>query len=138
METSRKGPVVLLRLNHDEDIVASIEKAVERERYTMLVMTGLGMIHQFELGYFDEGRYLSKFFKEPHELLSLQGTVSSEGEPRIHLHATVSTTKHRALGGHLIRGRAWMSNEIGLVRLEGGFSKRTLDPKKKVSILHIE
>jgi hypothetical protein len=31
-----------------------------------------------------------------------------------------------------------MSNEIGFVRLEGGFSSRTVDPKKKVGVLRIE
>jgi predicted DNA-binding protein with PD1-like motif len=129
---------MLLRLNHDEDILASIEKAVERERYTLLITTGLGMIHDFELGYFDEGKYLTKSFRSPHELLSLQGTIASEGMPRVHIHATVADTKHWAFGGHLMRGKAWMSNEIGLVRLEGGFSKREVDPKKKVGVLHIE
>ena len=138
MEVSRKGSVVLLRLNHDEDILASIENAVERERYTMLVATGVGMIHNFELGYFDEGKYLTKVYRAPHELLSLQGSIASEGEPRIHIHATVADTKHWAFGGHLMRGKVWMSNEIGLIRLEGGFSKRSMDPKKKVSVLRIE
>lgn len=138
MEVSRKDSVVLLRLDHDEDILESIEKAMERERYTMLVVTGVGMIHDFQLGFFDEGKYLTKVFRSPHELLSLQGSVASEGVPRIHIHATVADTKHWAFGGHLMGGRAWMSNEIGFVRLEGGFSERVLDPKKKVAVLRIE
>ncbi|MCJ7463961.1 MAG: DUF296 domain-containing protein, partial [Thermoplasmata archaeon] len=98
---------------------------------------GLGMIHDFELGYFDKGRYLKKAFSEPHELLALQGSVASEGEPRIHIHATVADAKHNAFGGHLMRGKVWMSNEIGLLLLDGGFSKRVMDPNKKVGILHI-
>jgi hypothetical protein len=138
MEISRKGAVLMLRLDQDEDILGSIQEAVKNERYTLLVTTGLGMIHDFELGYFDSGKYLSKAFSEPHELLALQGSVASEGEPRIHVHATVADKGHHAFGGHLIRGKVWMSNEIGLVRLDGGFSKRTLDPKKKVAVLHIE
>jgi len=138
MEISRKGAVMMLRLDQDEDILGSIQEAVKNERYSLLVTTGLGMIHDFELGYFNKGKYLKKAFSEPHELLALQGSVASEGEPRIHIHATVANTKHEAFGGHLMRGKAWMSNEIGLVRLEGGFSKRILDPKKRAAILHIE
>lgn len=138
MEVSRKGPVTLLKLNHDEDILASINSAVEHERDTMLVTTGLGMIHEFELGFFQDGKYLTKGFRSPHELLSLQGTIASEGEPRLHLHATVADTKHWAFGGHLIRGKVWIGNEIGLLRLEGGISKRAIDPKKKVGVLQIE
>jgi predicted DNA-binding protein with PD1-like motif len=138
MEISRKGAVLMLRLDQDEDILGSIQEAVKNERYTLLVVTGLGMIHDFELGYFDKGKYLKKSFSEPHELLALQGSVASEGEPRIHIHATVANTKHEAFGGHLLRGKVWMSNEIGLLRLDGGFSKRVMDPDKKVGILHIE
>ena len=138
MEISRKGAVMMLRLDQDEDILGSIQEAVKNERYTLLVTTGLGMIHDFELGYFDKGKYLKKAFSEPHELLALQGSVASEGEPRIHIHATVADAKHKAFGGHLMRGKVWMSNEIGLLLLDGGFSKRVMDPGKKVGILHIE
>jgi len=138
MEISRKGAIMMLRLDQDEDILGSIQEAIKSERYSLLVTTGLGMIHDFELGYFDKGKYLRKAFSEPHELLALQGSVASEGEPRIHIHATVANTKHEAFGGHLMYGKVWVSNEIGLVRLEGGFSKRIHDTKKKVAILHIE
>lgn len=138
MEISRKGAVMMLRLDQDEDILGSIQEAVKNERYTLLVTIGLGMLYDFELGYFDKGKYLKKGFSDPHELLALQGSVASEGEPRIHIHATVADTKHNAFGGHLMRGKVWMSNEIGLIRLEGGFSKRVMDSAKKVGILHIE
>ena len=84
------------------------------------------------------GNYLKKSYDEPHELLALQGTISTEGEPRIHLHATVANKEHDAFGGHLMRGKAWMSNEIGLIRLERLISVRSLDPEKNVGILHIK
>ncbi len=138
MEIARKGPVLMLRLDHGEDILASVQQAVKEERSTLLLITGLGMIHDFELGYFDNGKYLRKDFPEPHELLALQGSVASEGEPRIHIHATVADKEHRAFGGHLMRGKVWMSNEIGFVQLQGNVSKRVEDPQKKVGILHIQ
>lgn len=137
MEVARKGPVLLLRLEHGEDILGSVQNAVRDEHSTMLLVTGLGMISDFELGYFDRGKYLKKSFSEPHELLALQGSVASEGEPRLHVHATVADAEHRAFGGHLMRGKAWMSNEIGFVRVEGHSSRRVVDPDKNVGILHI-
>jgi hypothetical protein len=36
-----------------------------------------------------------------------------------------------------MKGKAWMSNEIGMVRLEGVVSRRVFDSKKKVGVLHI-
>jgi len=137
MQVALSGPVVLLRLDHGEDILESVKQAVKDEKSTMLVMTGLGMVHDFEIGYFDRGTYLKKRIEEPCELLAMQGSIASSGEPRIHIHVTVADTEHRAFGGHLIGGKAWMSNEIGLLRLEGHASERKFDPDKKVGILQV-
>jgi predicted DNA-binding protein with PD1-like motif len=135
MEIVREGPFVMLRLENGEDILESVMRAAKDERSTMAVTTGLGMIADFELGYFDRGTYIRKSFDEPHELLCLQGSVSSEGDNRVHIHATVADKEHRTFGGHLLRGKVWMSNEILLTELDGVRSKRALDPELKVGVL---
>lgn len=138
MEVARKNEFVFMRLEHGEDILESVRQVIENESSTMVVVSGLGMISEFELGYFDQGKYLRRSFQEPHELLALQGTVACRGEPRIHIHTTVANKEHEAFGGHLMRGKAWMSNEISILRLEGLRSVRTMDSEKKVGILHID
>lgn len=138
MEVARKDEFVMVRLDHGEDILESIKQTIKEERSTMLIVTGLGMISDFELGYFDRGSYISKSYVEPHELLALQGSIATEGDPRIHIHATVANTAHQAFGGHLMRGKAWMSNEIGLVRIERLMSVRSMDQEKRVGILHLK
>jgi hypothetical protein len=95
------------------------------------------MIHDFEIGYFDNGNYIKRKFMEPHELLSMQGSVAVDGEPRVHVHLTVADKDHNAFGGHLLSGQAWMSNEICLLRMEGHRSSRVYDPDRKVGVLHI-
>ncbi|OGS42154.1 MAG: hypothetical protein A3K67_01180 [Euryarchaeota archaeon RBG_16_62_10] len=137
MEVAKRDMFVMMRLDHGDDILSSVAEVVKRESSTLLVVTGLGMISDFELGYFDRGNYIKRAFDEPHELLALQGSVANEGEPRIHIHATVANMRHEAFGGHLMRGKAWMSNEIGLLKLKGITSRRVLDPEKKLGILHI-
>ncbi len=136
MEVARSGSCVMLRLEHGEDVLGSLAEAVAGEKSTMVVTTGLGMIVNFELGFFDRGSYIRRSFDEPHELLSLQGSVSSEGDNRIHIHATVANMEHAASGGHLLAGKVWMSNEIALLRLDGTRSRREMDQAKKVGILH--
>jgi len=138
MEIARKDFFVLIRLEHGEDILESIKETIKEERSTMVIVSGLGMISEFEIGYFDRGNYLKKSFDEPHELLALQGTISTSGEPRIHIHATVANKEHQAFGGHLMRGKVWMSNEIGMIRLDRLTSVRSVDPEKKVGILHLK
>lgn len=137
MQVARSGSIMMIRLENGEDILKSIGEAVKDEPSTMLIISGLGMLHEFELGYFDRGTYITKRFAEPHELLALQGSVASRGEPRLHIHATVADKDHNAFGGHLMKGRAWMSNEIGLVRLEGHSSERLLDETLRVGVLQI-
>lgn len=137
METARSGDAVLLRLDHGEDMLRSVADTVSEERSTMMIVAGLGMLSEFELGYFDSGKYITKAFEEAHELLSMQGSVSTAGEPRIHIHVTVADKSHAASGGHLLAGKVWMSNEILLKRVDGVSSERTHDPDKNVGVLHL-
>jgi len=138
VERASVGNTLMLRLDHDEDILASISKAVVSEKSTLMLVLGIGMIHDFEIGYFDNGKYVKRKLTEPHELLSMQGSVAVEGEPRVHVHLTVANKDHEAFGGHLISGKAWMSNEIGFLRLEGHRSSRVLNHEKNVGVLRIQ
>jgi len=138
MQQSRSGPVHILRLDNGEDIIESILKSVRDSRSTMMVCAGLGMITDFELGYFDNGNYISKSYPEPHELLSIQGVISGYGEHRVHIHVSVADREHRMFGGHLLRGKVWMTNEIGILRLDGVRSTREYDEEKKVATLNLQ
>ena len=138
MEVMRNGNLIFLRLDHDDDILAKVHEIIASEKSTMVFTTGLGMIHDFELGYFDNGQYLKKHYTEPHELLSVQGSVSSDGESRVHIHITVADKAHESFGGHLLSGRVWMSNELVLLTVDGVRSRREIDPIKKVAILHFQ
>ncbi|MDH3364545.1 MAG: DUF296 domain-containing protein [Thermoplasmata archaeon] len=138
MQTARKGNVTILRLEHGEDILESVLLGAGNEGSTTVLTAGLGMISDFELGYFDSGKYITKSFTEAHELLSMQGSVAVDGDPRLHVHVTVADKSHAAYGGHLLRGKVWMSNEICLLRIEGLGSSRQFDPVKKVGVLQLE
>lgn len=139
MEVARTDDYIMMRLNHGENILESIEEIVAGEKSTLLIVAGIGMITDFELGYFDREKreYIRRSFNEPHELTMLQGSVASEGTPRMHIHAVVADRDHHTSGGHLLKGWAWMSNEIGFLRLKGVSSKRWLEKDKGVAVLHV-
>ena len=138
MQQSRSGQIHILRLDDGEDIIESILKSARDSRSTMLICAGLGMVTDFELGYFEKGEYVSKSYPEPHELLSIQGVISGYGEHRVHIHVSVADREHRMFGGHLLKGKVWMSNEIGILRLDGVRSTREMNPEKKVAILNLQ
>ena len=137
MQIARDDKAMFIRLDHGEDILASLSEAAREEESTLVLTTGLGMISDFEIGYFDNGTYVKKAIEEAHELLSMQGSVATEGDPRLHIHVTVADKSHSAFGGHLLRGKVWMSNEIVALRIEGLSSSREFDPVKKVGVLQL-
>ena len=138
MQIATRGNTTILRLDHGEDVLESILKGVDDSNSTMMLTAGLGMISDFEIGYFDNGRYITKSFAEAHELLSMQGSVATEGDPKLHVHVAVANKSHEAFGGHLLRGKVWMSNEICLLKIEGLGSSRQIDEVKKVGLLRLK
>ncbi len=137
MQMARSGSTTVLRLDHGEDVVESILRGAGDDGSTKIITAGLGMLSDFEIGYFDNGTYVTKSFAEAHELLSMQGSVASEGNPRLHLHVAVADRSHAAFGGHLLRGKVWMSNEICMIAVDGLVSSRQFDPVKKVGVLQL-
>ena len=138
MQIATRGNTTILRLDHGEDVLESILKGVGDSNSTIMLTAGLGMISDFELGYFDNGRYITRSFAEAYELLSMQGSVATEGDPKLHVHVAVANKSHEAFGGHLMRGKVWMSNEICLLRIEGLGSSRQIDEVKKVGVLRLK
>ena len=138
MQQSRSGQIHILRLDDGEDIIESILKSARDSRSTMLICAGLGMVTDFELGYFEKGEYVSKSYPEPHELLSIQGVISGYGEHRVHIHVSVADREHRMFGGHLLKGKVWTANEIGILRLDGVRSTREFNEEKKVAVLNLQ
>lgn len=128
---------IMLRLDHGEDIMEAISEATMNEKGTLMIAAGLGMMYEFEIGYFDKGNYIKRKMEEPVELLTMSGSISSRGENRIHIHASLATRDHDSIGGHLISGKTWMSEEILLVRLSNIISERIIDPQKKVGVLQL-
>ncbi len=139
MEIARTEDYVLLKLEHGENILESIEEVTKGEKETLLVVVGIGMLTDFELGFFDRDtrKYVVRAFNEPHELTTLQGSVAREGSPRMHIHAVVADKEHHTAGGHLLKGFAWISNEIGFIRLKDVDTRRWMDKDKGVSVMHV-
>jgi len=137
MQIQKEENFIFLRLDHDDDVMEALAEASAGEKGTLFIAAGLGMMHQFEIGYFDNGEYLRKKIDEPVELLTLSGSIASTGEYRTHVHADLAFRDHRSIGGHLFSGKAWMSEEILLVRLKNISSERIIDPEKKVGVMQL-
>lgn len=128
MHSKQKDDLIFVRLFPDENIHEKLKEICRKYQVdTAVVISGIGQLKDFTLGYFKEkGNYTPGHFKTPHELLSLEGNIVKRSEEYIfHLHAVLSNEKKEVLGGHLIEGLVEVTNEIILLKTELKFERKT-------------
>lgn len=119
MQSKEENNLIFVRLFPGEDIYRELKEVCQKHKVeTAVVLSGLGQLTQFELGYFKEkGDYTPQEFEKPHELLSLTGNISlQEGDYNFHLHAVLGNEEKEVVGGHLIKGKVEVTNEIVLLK----------------------
>jgi len=119
METSAEGTYILAKLSDGEDVFPNLEEVARRHSIDSgSVLWGIGMVQDFEIGFFKKGGYERTSFADRHELLALHGSIAMRAEPRLHLHIAVGRPDHAVVGGHLFRAKACVVNEILVARFE--------------------
>jgi len=105
--------ILMVKLEDGEDVHSSLITLCDRYGIRMgWVHSGIGILREFTLGYYTGEDYQKKFFREPHELISMTGTVTLDAEIPIHLHASLADREYRVVGGHLFGGKVTNLNEI--------------------------
>jgi len=119
MQSKEENGLIFIRLFPGEDIYHALKETCQKHKVeTAVVLSGVGQLKQFELGYFKEkGDYTPEEFAKPHELLSLIGNISNQGgEYNFHLHVVLGNAEKKVVGGHLIKGKVEVTNEIVLLK----------------------
>jgi hypothetical protein len=130
MQSIQKDDLIFIRLFPDEKIYEKLEEVCMKYQVdTAVVISGIGQLKDFKLGYFKEkDNYTPEHFKTPHELLSLEGNITKRGEEYLfHLHAVLGNEKKEVIGGHLIEGLVEVTNEIVLLKTKLEFERKTED-----------
>ena len=89
------------------------------ESDSALIVSGIGMVRDIKLGYWNGSEYEAHAYPEPAELLSLQGNLAldAEGQRIAHVHISISTQDGSVRGGHLIAATVHNTLEMGLLPL---------------------
>jgi predicted DNA-binding protein with PD1-like motif len=126
METQQEGSAVVVKLSDGDDLFPSLEAAARKHQIESgSVLWGIGMLQDFELGYFGPKGYEKTVFAERHELLALHGSIAMQADPKLHLHTALARRDLGAIGGHLFRAKTAVVNEIQLARFDSiHFSRR--------------
>lgn len=119
MQLERETNVVVIKMDDNEDLFVTLEKACKDQVLRSgLVLFGIGMIRDFELGYYNGEEYEFRSFEEPCELVALHGTIAwVDDKPSLHLHAGVGTQDLEMKAGHLKKATVNGIAEIGIIKL---------------------
>ena len=120
MQSNEEHGLIIARLITEEDIFQSLKEICRKhEVVNAIILSAIGQIKQFTLGFFTGKEYLSQDFINIHELLSIQGMISwsaQENDYQFHLHAVVGNEEKQAFGGHLFKGKVQVTNEIVILK----------------------
>lgn len=116
----------VVRLQDGEDLVGALRTL---GKDSALILTGIGMVREVKLGYWNGTDYEVHAYPDPAELLSLQGNLGLDetGERIAHAHISLSGQDGTVRGGHLVRATVHNTIEIGLLPLEGIALERRLE-----------
>lgn len=119
METRQEGNTVVVKLSDGEELFPSLEAAARNHTVESgTVLWGIGMLQDFEIGFFTPKGYEKSTVADRHELLALHGSIAMRGDPTLHLHVALGRRDHTVIGGHLFRAKAAVVNEIQIARFD--------------------
>jgi predicted DNA-binding protein with PD1-like motif len=130
--------VIVVKIDHGEDLFEAISSAMDTHgTKAAIILTGIGMLDDFELGYFNGKEYRNEFFAKPKELVGLHGSATTADRKVIHLHAAVAGEDHKVFGGHLQRASVCVVCEITMLKIEGFEMTRVPDPATGLKLLSL-
>ena len=129
MQSAEEGQFIVAKLSKGENLFAALREIIgKHDIVSGLVISGIGMLKNVELGYYSGEEHEPKRFKRPRELIALHGSVTTGGETVIHLHCALSDEKYEVVGGHLIDAEVAVVAELVIAKLSKIELGRELNP----------
>ena len=136
MQSAEEGHIVMVKLVDGEDVLPGLEAAARKHGIESgAVLWGIGMLQDFEIGFFGPQGYEKTSFPGRHELIAFHSNIPMRSDPKFHLHVALGQPDHsRVL-------RAGVEQQARLVCPEGDRHRRppatrmswaSSPPKRKV------
>ena len=137
LETDIKRTFVA-KLEMGDDVLVSIEKVAKDQSIMNAAFMAIGAVGKAKLGYWKDGKYISKEFDQQMEIVSCMGNILlKNAEPLVHGHIVVSDGNMRSFGGHLFEGCIISgAGEAFIFELASRVS-RSLDEETKLFLMDI-
>jgi len=134
--------VLIVRMDDNENLFENLEKIIKEKRLKSgIIVSVTGMLKDIELRYLtypkEIGKYKSKNFKGPFEIVSLAGNFTFlKDKPIIHLHGVFANEKNKCVGGHLGKAKINATLEMFIILLNKKLEKK-FDEKTGLNILDL-
>ena len=130
MQSEEENEIIVVKMDNGENLFDSLNSVIEKHDIkSALILSGIGMLKDFEIGYYNGSEYENKRFEDPMELLSMHGSIAKGQENKIHIHVSLASSDNTTFGGHLMNARVCMLNEIILRKLNKITLSRKLNEK---------
>ncbi|MBE0636750.1 DUF296 domain-containing protein [Candidatus Bipolaricaulota bacterium] len=112
----KTGQEWMVRLQDGDDLMGALGKL---ESDAALILAGIGMVRDAQLGYWNGSEYEIHTYPDPMELVSMQGNLAIDhsGQRIVHAHISLAARDGAMCGGHLVKATAHNTVEIGLLPL---------------------
>jgi len=121
MQSKDNGKIVVAKFVEGQTL-ENLEMLAEKHGIdSAVIVSGIGMLENAVIGYFNGKEYIKEELKEPAELVSMQGNIGRDSDGKIicHIHVALAPSDHKLVGGHLLGGEVNVVNEIVMQRLDG-------------------
>ena len=130
--------MVVAKLSKGENLFVGLKEIIgKHDIVSGLVISGIGMLRNVELGYYSGEEHESKRFERPRELIALHGSITTGRETVIHLHCALSDEKYEVVGGHLIDAEVAVVAELVIAKLSKIELGRELNPETGLKELSV-
>jgi len=142
MKIKRMRNLIAIRMDDGEDFFTNMENVAKQYQIKSgVILTGLGMLKDIELGYLtypkEVGKYVSHDYSGPFEVTSMMGNLGwFKGQFIAHVHAVLADTNNNCKGGHLNKARVNATVEVFILTSEQKF-ERKYDKKTGLKILDL-
>ena len=126
MDYRKFGNTYMLRIDVGEEIIESLKAVCAREGVRLAQVSAIGAADRAAVGVYDlaEKQYHREDLEGFMEIANLSGSVTEmNGEPYIHLHATLADQRNILHGGHVISMRVGATCEMFVQVLEGSVTR---------------
>jgi predicted DNA-binding protein with PD1-like motif len=138
MQSEEEKDIIVVKLDAGEDLFDVLGRVIEKHKIESgLILSGIGMLGNFEIGYYNGSKYINEGYSEPAELLSMHGSIAKEDESKIHIHVSLAKSDHNVIGGHLMKAKVCVLNEIVIKPLNEVVLKRKLNEKSGLLELEV-